>query len=336
MTDDSNSEKYVIDIQYTDAGFQMVFDMEEWYDKIEEDFTTFEKIKNFYRRDSAEFRGGLSEAAKEVPPGESIEEPTIVVKNAPKEWKEDTSVLAQYLEFSHRILVQLGLQVLIQNELEEEEALLKQGQFKSLIVRQSAFFEELQILRSLLELQSLKEETLSSKELNIIEQMGHRDRLRFARLLGIIDEDEHGLLQDMAHWRNRIAHTAWPEFDAQDESQIQSTAERVNSLLEEELDTSQAKTEEAEPKSEIHDSFIGFPALSTDLQNLQLSILAILRQEGGSAELSKVQEILPEDDGLIAQRCLRMDDIGYLEMTDGYLTIRDQGEDLLHEYWDQY
>lgn len=336
MSGDSGKQRYIIDIEYTDAGFQMVFDMENWYEKIEEDFTTFEAIKDFYRKDTAEFRNELSEAAREVPPGEPIEEPTIVVKNAPKEWKEDSSEAAPYLDFTHRILVQLGLQVLIQDELDEEEALLEQGQFKPLIVRQSAFFEELLILRSLLELQSLKEETLSSKELNIIEQMGHQDRLRFAHLLGIIDEDEHGLLQEMAKWRNRIAHTAWPEFDAQDESQIQSTAERVNSLLNEELKTSQAKTEEAEPTPEIHDSFIGFPALSTDLQNVQLGILAILREQGGEAKLAKVQEILTEDDDLIAQRSLRMDDIGYLRMEGGKLEKTPKGEELLDEYWDQY
>lgn len=333
MSEDSAPEIYEIDIEFTDSGLQMVLDMEEWLAKAENDFGTFEDIIEFYRKPPKEMVEDFEEGLEEVEPDEPRETPGIVINNPPKDWKEEPRELAQILDFVHQQLVGFGLRSLIEQELEEEQVLIDQEQFKPLVIRQSAFFEDLLTFRSLLAWQEQKESTLSTSELSIIENMGHSDRLRVAHLFDIIDEDEHGILQEMARWRNQISHTAWPEFDSQQEAQIQSVGERIHDMLEEEI---QAEEDELDETHSIDEDFdIGFGGLDIETQNLQLSILDVIQSQGGPVEIDYIQEVLPQPDDQLAQRCLRLSEVGYVERQDRTLRLKEKGEDLLNEEWIQ-
>lgn len=49
MSEEASEEIYEIKCEYTDSGIQMVYDMEDWYEKIERDFASFDDLKDFYR-----------------------------------------------------------------------------------------------------------------------------------------------------------------------------------------------------------------------------------------------------------------------------------------------
>lgn len=310
MTDKGLSESYEINIRYTDAGMSIEFDIQEWREKLADNFGSFESIKKFYQTDPDELMDQYAEGLEEIGPDESPSEPGVVFNNPPKEWKEDRNKATPYLRLVHQLMVQMGLGILMEREIDDQQRLIEQESYKPLIIRQSAFYEDYLVYRSLLSLQELKNGTLSKKELQIVEQMGHRDRVRLAHLLGELDEQGHGLLQEMARWRNDIAHQAWSEFDSQEESQIESVGKRVYSRLKSQFE--QAKTEEEEIANSDDSFDIGFHGLDADTQNLQLTILDILRTRGGSTEVADIVRIHPGPEEKVRQRILRMDHIGYV------------------------
>lgn len=332
MTQNQEGGIYEIEIQYTDAGLTMNLDMNEWREKIREDFGTFQSIFDFYRKEAGELSDEFLEGIEMRDDEESREKPGIVITNVPQEWQEDPTELANLLEHLHNLMVRMGLGILIDNEIEEEEQLINGDFFKPLIIRQSAFFEDLLKLRCQLEFQEQKGGTLSLKEFDIIDNMGHKSRLRLARLFGVVDEQEHGILQQMASKRNKIAHTAWGEIDSQEQSQIKSTAQKVLSILKSEIEVAEEGVEINEPEFSEFD--IGFCGLDVETQNLQLSILDILGNKGNPVSLDYIQRVLPEDDSRIQQRCWRMNEIGYLEMSeqDGPLSITEEGRKLLENH----
>lgn len=270
---------------------------------------------------------------EEVNEENTPEGPAIVVSNIPVEWQEDPSTLANLLEVFHREMVRMGLGFLIEKEIEEEQKMVNEGLYKPLIIRQSAFYEDLLKLRCQLELQDQKGDSLSNKEFKIIDNMGHRSRLRLARLFGVVEEHEHGMLQQMASKRNKIAHTAWPEIDSEEMSRIESTAKNVLSILESEID--EAQEEMGIEEGEVDEFDIGFTGLDANTQNLQLSILDLLKGRENPVSLEYIQQVLPEDPERVQQRSMRMDQIGYVDMEDseGPISITEEGEDLLDKFF---
>lgn len=235
------------------------------------------------------------------------------------------------IEAGHRFLVRLGISVLVEDEIEAERQLADEGHYRPLLVRQSAFYEELLTLWTMIAFQSYKEDTLTRRELEIIDQMGHTDRIRIAHLLGIIDEEEHGMLQSMATRRNDIAHNAWSGIEPEELTQIESISKGVLELLEDLI----KEPEELESKAAINsagDDFdMGFSALDTATQLLQLGILDVLSQKGGEAPLTKVQSILLQPDSEIENRVNLMEQIGYIDIDNGSIRLLPDGEQLLRE-----
>lgn len=317
-----------IDVQYTDSGFQLVMNFEQLRPKIEDDFGSFERIIEFYGTDPTELRRRFGDGLREVPDGEGSEERGLVINNPPKQWTENPSEAAPFIEQIHTTIVRFALGYLMEEEIEAQEELLNLSQFKPLIIRQSAFFESYLILQLLLEFQDQKGESLTTREIKLIRRLGHTDRVRLAHLFGVIDEDIHGILQQMASFRNDIAHNSWSEFDSQTESQIQSVAEKVHQFLKSEYQ--QGIDTDSQTDVTQDDNFdIGFSGLEPSLQLLQLSILDIIRKEGEETTLSRVQSILPHDDVEIRQRCLRMDHIGYISLNEESVRIEEKGLNLL-------
>ncbi|WP_283402281.1 hypothetical protein [Halorubrum sp. DM2] len=333
MSDPSSTEEYVIDIEYTDAGMRLIMDMDEWAEKVSEDFGTFESINDFYRKPIGDLIDDFEQGMKEVDSDDTSDEPGILIRNIPKEWQEDQSELAEILGLIHQQLVRLGLGDLIYDELEAEEDFLENDLYKPLLIRQSAFYEDFLKMRSLLRLQEEKGDTLSTREFEIVDRMGHRDRIRFAHLFGILDEEEHGVLQQMASFRNDLAHSAWPEFSSQEEAQIKSIAEQVNEMLSEELADGDLNSGLDHDEIVSPDSGIGFEQLGTKLQLLQLSIADIVREQGGTTTVEYIKNGLVNPNENIEQRILRMKHIGYIQLEDDTVQLTEQGEQLLEDYW---
>jgi hypothetical protein len=332
MSEDNNNQIYEIEVTYRDSGIALKLDMDQWRDRIKEDFSSFEDIKEFYRRDLAEFAEALSEHGKEIPPNESPDGPAIAVSNAPKAWKEDFSQAAPFLDLIEERLVRMGLFLITEQEVEAQRGLLDAGQFKPLLIRQSAFFEGYLELHSQLALQDQKDEPLSNKEMNLIEGMGHTDRIRLAHLFGVIDEEEHGHLQSMASLRNKLAHSPWGDFSDDQENNIEATARRVFEILKGEIEHSDDWDEEMDSQA-IGDFDIGFSGLDTSTQLLQLGILDVLEAQGEETSLSELCTVLPQDNGQIRQRTLRMDHIGYVNLNkeSERVTLLEKGRTLLRE-----
>ena len=330
----TEEDVFEIEVEYTDSGLQLVPDMDKLREKVREDFGSFESLIDFYQREPGELSEQFSDEMEELDEGESPQGPGIVVTNIPVNWQEDPSELANILEILHNEMVRMGLGYLIENEIEDEQEMMEMGLYKSLIIRQSAFYEDLLKLRCQLALQEQKGEPLSNKEFKVIDNMGHKSRLRLALLLDVVDEHEHGMLQQMASKRNDIAHTAWPEIDEEETSDIKTTAEKVLSLLESEIKEARERVSIEEHETEEFD--IGFGGLDAETQNLQLSILDILANHENPVSLKYIEKVLPEDYGEIQQRCWRMNEIGYVNMADrdGPLSITEEGEMLLNEYFD--
>jgi len=330
MSDDERDQIYEVEVKYHDSGMSVTFDLGQWGSRIEDDFSSFEAIKSFYRTDVEELAQKFSEEGEEIGPDETRDGPGIVISNAPKEWKEDMGRAAPFLRLAEEQMVRMALYSITEEEVEAQRQLLDDGQFKPLIIRQSAFFEAYLELQSQLEFQELKEGTLSNKEMDVIEDMGHTDRIRLAHLFGVIDEGEHGYLQSMATLRNRIAHSPWGEFDSDEEQNIKVTAEKVLEILESEIEQANEALEENEIPYPDDDFEMGFSALDPETQFLQLSILDVVRSQGGEMALSDIERVLPENRERVNQRCLRMNEVGYVDLDDsGTVTILQKGRELL-------
>lgn len=336
MTEDSDPRIYDVEIVWRDAGFEMQISVDDWMEMVEKDFTSFEVIRGTFRTNRETAKERLREAWTEVGSEEQSEReldsdvPRIQLKNPPLEWQEDPGEAVQFFEVYNTLLARMGLHALTEQEIQAHQNLLESGHHKPVVVRQSAFIEEYLTLLSQMALQEYKGGVLSSKEMDLIESMGHTDRIRLSHLLGVINEEEHAILQEMASWRNNVAHTAWSEFDEQEESQIESTARRVLTFLEDQLQKSEAHFQDVDDVEPTED-FIGFNALDLDLQLLQLSVLTAVDELGGNAELSEIQTVLGEDRELVEKRCNRMVAVGYLDKSNGGYRLTGYGLDFIED-----
>jgi len=332
MSDDDEVGIFEIEVEYTDSGLKLVPDMDAFRERAREDFGTFDSLIDFYQKEPGELSEQFTEQMEEWDEKGHDDEPGIVVTNIPQDWQDDPSQLAHILELIHNQMVRMGLGFLIEQEVQEEEKMLTDGLYKPLIIRQSAFYEDLLKLRCQFALQEQKQAPLSNKEFKIIDNMGHRSRLRLARLFDVVDKHEHGMLQQMATHRNEIAHNAWPGIDPETESQIESTAEKVLAILKSEIEEAEEEMNLEEEDAGEFD--IGFTGLDVETQNFQLSILDLLVGEEDPVPLGDIKQVLPEGDGEIQQRCLLMEQIGYVDMpnSDGPLSITEQGEQLLEQH----
>lgn len=316
MPRDSDARIYEVRMNYHDAGFGLEFEASDWMEMVEEDFTSFEVIQRTLRTGEEEHKEHLREEGGEITPDEDpdedIEGPRIHIKNPPQSWVDDPAEAVEIHDMLNMLLVRMGLGVLMERELEAQEDLLSDGQYKAALVRQSAFFEEYLTLASQIALQEQKDGVLSSNEFSIIERMGHRDRIRLAHLLGEIDEEDHALLQEMAKRRNEVAHTAWADFGSDEESQIRSIARRIRDLLERRIEDAEEGFDDDDEIQPTED-FIGFEALNPDLQLLQIAILTALNARGGTATVDQLREIVPGDPNEVEDRCNHMEAVGYLK-----------------------
>lgn len=334
MSTKDDDQIYEIEVTYQNSGFTLKFEMDEWRDRIEDDFASFDAIKEFHRQDFEEVAQQMSEQGEEIPEGETPDGPGIVISNPPKEWKEDLGRAAPYIRYAEQQMVRMGLYLLVEEEVDAQQELVDEGRFKPLIIRQSAFFEAFLEFKSQLAFQQQKEAPLSNNEMSVIEGMDHTDRIRLAHLFGVIDEEEHGHLQSMASLRNRLAHMPWGEIDVNEEANIETTARKVLQILEEEIEQADGEFDDAELETAADDDFdMGFSGLDADTQLLQLSILDIVATDGSEVKLSRIEKVIPGDADEIRQRCLRMDHIGYVDLDkeSETVTIQEKGEELLDE-----
>jgi len=63
--------------------------MDEWQDRIKDDLSLFDTIKDSYRQDVEEIEKQMSERGEEIAEEETLDGPGIVISNPPKEWKGD-------------------------------------------------------------------------------------------------------------------------------------------------------------------------------------------------------------------------------------------------------
>lgn len=155
--------------------------------------------------------------------------------------------------------------------------------------------------------------------------MRYGDRIRLAHIIGVIDEEGHGLLQEMADWRNDVAHTPWMDIGEQEQAQIKSAVEWVHEYLGTLLEEVEESFEEIEESGQIDDFDLGFGGHSVDQQALQLAIFTVLNARGGTTTLGAIQDIVEDEPGRIETRCHRMRSVGYVEMDGGEVRLTDDG-----------
>lgn len=97
----------------------------------------------------------------------------------------------------------------LRKEIQRQESMFEDEYYRSVIIRQSGFFED--YLRAYLihELEEVRGRELSNSEKSFIKRLGHTDRILFAHLMDIVSEDERNALLEMASTRNEIAHSWW-------------------------------------------------------------------------------------------------------------------------------
>lgn len=209
---------------YEENGKSVLGITDEWWAQSKDEYMSFDSFKKYFRRKEISER--LVNFDKDTGMAELIENP-------PKMWVEsDSGLLEETMPgVICRFVSNKVLKSLAQREYNSIENLIEQGYFKTAVIRESAFFEEFLVLMCVRRLRDNKLETLSNKDLNLVEQIGHSDRIRLARLLRILDEKQHGYLQEMAFRRNEIAHTPWREFNQSAEDDIQRVVVKANSVL---------------------------------------------------------------------------------------------------------
>lgn len=196
---------------------------EDWWSQCRDEYAGFESFKYYFRQNRPEDR--LVDYNRE----NGMEG---LVEKAPEEWLSDEGLLFDVICGAVcRFVAAKALKSLAKEEYASIELLLKKNDFKTAIIRESAFFEEFLVLMCMRELRDTKHETLSNKDLNLVEHMGHSDRIRLARLLRVLSEEQHGYLQEMASRRNKIAHTPWGEFSEEEEADIQRVATKTHEVL---------------------------------------------------------------------------------------------------------
>lgn len=330
MTPNSDARIYEVELNYRDAGLEFEFKGSDWKDMVEEIYSSFEVIQRTFRTDEEEHKEHLREFSEEIQPGEEgegeVEEPRFQIMNPPQEWVNDPAEAAEIHDMLNMLLARMGLFALMKKEIEAQENLFENGQHKAALVRQSAFFEEYLTFASQIALQEQKDDVLSNKEISIIKNMGHKNRIRLAHLLGEIDEEDHALLQEMASRRNDIAHTAWSDFSSQDESQFRSIARRIRELLERYIEEAEENIEEGNDVQPMGE-WIGFEALTPDLQILQIAIVTALNAQEGATTIDQLREIVPGEPDEVEDRCGHMEAVGYLTIDEGLVSLTDDGRE---------
>lgn len=199
---------------------------DEWWNQSKDEYISFNSFKYYFRQRAKEDQL-VNFDVKEGMEG--------LIENAPDAWlsdeESDDFTNKVIFGFICRFVSDKALKSLAQREYNSVEKLIEERYFKTTIIRESAFFEEFLVLMCMREFRDTKFETLSKKDLNLIEHMGHSDRIRLARLLRVLNEKQHGYLQEMASRRNEIAHTPWGEFSKEEEADIQRVAVKTHEIL---------------------------------------------------------------------------------------------------------
>lgn len=229
-----------------EGGFQMK--MSGWEQVIEEGYNSFEQIKKTFQT-SDDVVPDLIEEVDEEGVEDSTDETHIRAKNPPKRLLNNQDWQILVLGSLYNYLAEVGLQHLAEDEYEAEQRLAGNGEYKKLLVRQSAFFEEYLLVECQLSFQNMAGRVLSNQEMKMIAEMGHQDRTRLAYLLGAVDEEQHGYLQQMVSARNDIAHNSWTDFDDEEEGHFEIVAKKVLNILEEFVEPDDA--EQAVPQIDL-------------------------------------------------------------------------------------
>ena len=196
---------------------------QDWWKVFSCEYTEFEVFKNYFKKDAATER---------IAGFEDDDGTQQLIQNPPDEWVDNKDLQEDVLiGVVSRLVAQHALAHIADEEYNTLSKILDNGDFKMAIVRMSAFFEEFLSVQCMMELRDQKGEDMSRKDLDLIEEMGHSDRIRLARLLRVLDEKQHGYLQRMASRRNEIAHTPWSSIDEERQEDIRDTAIKAHEAL---------------------------------------------------------------------------------------------------------
>ncbi|MFC6764775.1 hypothetical protein [Natrinema soli] len=199
---------------------------EEWWESSKQEYLDFRRFKQNMTGEWAE---------DSIVNYEKLDGLSGLIVDPPENWlekeHEDEELVegeASFLDLRISLILNIirdkALKTILDQEIAHIENLIGENDFKTAIIRQSAFFEEFLAMTCVVKLGRNKKEALSNKDLGIVEQMGHSDRIRLARILRVINEKQHQRLQEMASMRNEIAHTPWTEFGEDKEKTIQRIA----------------------------------------------------------------------------------------------------------------
>lgn len=214
----------------TEDGF--VMKMGGWEEVIEEGYSSFESIRKTFQTSDDVVPDLLVFGDDADEDEEDEEEEYILFKNPPQRLVDNHDWQRLVLGRLYNYLAEIGLFLLAEEEYEKETELLEDDDVRTLLVRQSAFFEDYLTVLCQILFQRQAGRVLSNKEMSIIAQMGHEDRTRMAYLLGGISEDTHGYLQQMVSARNNIAHNSWTDHTEEDLNNYRTVAEKVLKVLE--------------------------------------------------------------------------------------------------------
>lgn len=159
---------------------------------------------------------------------------SIDIEDAAKTLSQIPKVLEALGELidEHEVLVR------IEDEYETEKKLLEENMFKTVIIRQSTFFES--FLTSLLkmDIESRIERSLSRSETHFLTQgLNPKGKVYLADWLGQIDESEREALLELMSIRGTIAHEAWIELESQDNENLERIAKRIHNQIGDLLDS---------------------------------------------------------------------------------------------------
>jgi hypothetical protein len=196
---------------------------QDWWKDVKAEYTEFDTFKNYFKKDAAVERiAGFEDE-------DGIQQ---LIHNPPDEWIDDEDLQEDVLiGVVSRLVAQHALAHIADEEYNTLSRLLDNEDFKMVIMRMSAFFEEFLSVQCMMKLRDEKMEDIANKDLDLVEEMGHSDRIRLARLLLVLDEKQHGYLQRMASRRNEIAHTPWSSIDEEKEEDIRDAAIKAHDAL---------------------------------------------------------------------------------------------------------
>lgn len=153
----------------------------------------------------------------------------INVERASEAISQLADILAELGEFinEHEILVR------IQDEYEIEEKLLEEEMYKTVVIRQSTFFES--FLTSVIKIkveESIDREISNSEEHFLNQGLNPRGKVYLADWFGQIDSQVREALLELMSIRGQIAHEAWVEMEEQEEENLKRIANRIHDQIE--------------------------------------------------------------------------------------------------------